>query len=133
MAQNWRSRVTDAFYTGNRDLLEELLESTNRQSLDYHTPNWSSPLTEAVMRENKDMVYQLLRAGADVDFPDEYSRTPLMLAADRANKEICLLLLNNGANVNATTNCSRGGQTALNYALRKSYPIYVLLFEHGAK
>ena len=128
MVDAWRRSVVDAVedavMSGNSIQLDELLNSTDRHSLDFHNaPQTSlalSPLQIAVVTDSYDVAKKLLNAGASAGENSDYCGfpSPLMLASEHGFPDMCRLLLSHGANVNqkqslAFTSCYF---TALHYA-----------------
>ena len=104
MADDWKQSVIDAVKTNDASKLDTLLKNTNeeRRYLDFKIGK-VSPLTCAIGKGQIDMVEQLLHAGASVEFPGPFNRTPLMEAAYHENTDICSLLLKHGANINVNS------------------------------
>ena len=73
---------------GNLDIIRDLLKNGASAGL-------NKALFEAVIMSNKDIVKELLNAGADVNYKNEYGKTPLSVA--KYNKEISDLLKFYGA------------------------------------
>jgi ankyrin repeat protein len=65
------------------------------------TSNKYYPLSIAARQNDVDMVRALVDAGAKLDAPDPYGRTPLIDAAWHGRRPVVELLLARGANVNA--------------------------------
>ena len=107
--------VMDAVDTYDCVQLDKLLKDIKGQDLDFNI-RFFSPLSKAAFRGHFQIAEQLLRAGASVDFRDDWGRTPLMLAAAQDNTDICLLLLTWGSDINVTDS-GHYKQTALHYAV----------------
>ena len=134
MAESWTINVKDAVERENGTQLQELLQSSNKQSLDF-TIGGLSPLTKAASYYTPKFVKQLLLAGANVDFADAAGETPLMVSAKFGNMRMCKLLLKNGANVNAR-NHRKDDLSVLCYSIRHercNYKTIALLLEYGAQ
>jgi len=92
----------------------------------------NTTLSEAVRTRHPDVVDELIRAGADVNAPNEAGITPLMTAVAFNVEDTIVLrrLLEAGADINAQ---DRGGGTALmaaaNYNREEAASV---LLEHGA-
>ena len=130
-ADNWQEFIFSAVCDGDAAKLQQLLNTTNEQSLDFCC-NFSSPLTKAVKAGDYVITEKLLLAGANVNFFHAEGCPGLMLAVQNGNMDICHLLLKHGADVHATEH--NGRHTASHYsACHGDLKIAALLLEHGAK
>ena len=135
MADAWRKNIEEALFSAivykRSSKLDELLKSSDRQSLDFQTGKIMSPLTWAVFQKSYDMVEKLLNAGASVDYG--IYDLPLVTAAMYGDICMCRLLINHGANVNKTDGFIVGDNTALYHAAGKGHgDVCRLLLNHGA-
>jgi ankyrin repeat protein len=85
-------------------------------------------LLEAIRRNDDSGVTVMIRAGADLNLPDEHGTTPLMHAALLAGPRVVRRLLDGGAAVNAA---NRFGATALMWAVSQPENV-ILLLQRGA-
>ena len=126
----------DAVYAQDSVQLDMLLQSTDKQDLDFVIDGWS-PLTAAISTGYKNMAEQFLNAGASVDFPSTFGKTPLMVCATKGHTAIACLLLDRGADVRRTANDKFNFErtyTALHYAARYGqYETAAVLLKHGAE
>ena len=127
----WRRNVMETVETQDGIQLQQLLQYSKQQSLDYSIGRYS-PLTRAACLKSCNIIEQLLLAGAHVDFPKDCGQTPLMITASNGNIHMSELLLKYDANVNAR-NHKKVYLSVLCYAVRVSNARTVaLLLEHGA-
>ena len=92
----------------------------------------SSPLSEAVKAANPELVEMLLKAGADVDAPNQDGETALMLAARTGSQGVAKELVAGGANVNAREEIPRADRAHAGRGGRVPAELAKLLIEHGA-
>lgn len=67
---------------------------SNDKSEDYYQFEGNTPLHAAVSSKNKGLVKFLIEIGADINFKDNFDKTPIMKAVFSGDKEMVLLLLN---------------------------------------
>ena len=122
----------DAVKKGDATLLSNVLKRNDINELDFHF-EISTPLTEAIWRKQKDTVKILLCAGAGVEYPDKFGRTPLMVCAKYGLTDIAGPLRHHGANVHTSMRKHYGFQ-ALHFAARHgTCDTAALLLNHGAE
>ena len=132
MADKWQQKVMDAVRRHDDAQLQQLLQNSDQQTLEYWIEG-DSPLTNAASCyiETCNIMEPLLLTGADVDFCDTWGETPLMIAARNGNIHLCKLLLKHGAKVNErNSRC----WSALHYAAWcRNVEVVALLLDHGAQ
>lgn len=89
-----------AIRSGNKEMVEYLLDSCSEISVNQSDSNWFSPLHIAAINGNFHIVKFLLLKNANVNSVNRDRQTPLHLAAQYGYCEIINLLLENGANIN---------------------------------
>ncbi|MBZ5602567.1 MAG: ankyrin repeat domain-containing protein [Acidobacteriia bacterium] len=123
-ALHWAAQKDDV------ELAKVLLEA--KAKIDVTTRlGAATPLFMACRSGNAAIIELLIKAGAEVNSPDEHGTTPLMMAAAAGNRDAVKVLIDHGANVNAREGVH--GQTALMFAaaLGRADAIRVLA-AHGA-
>ena len=138
MANEWKQNVMEAVERRDQATLEILLQSPDKQSLDFMIESHSqysrteshSPLTKAVRNCQSGIVEQLLCAGASVNFHVS-GKTPIGIAASEANTTLCKILLRYGPKVNSR---NKFGLTPLcSAAMYDMGEVAALLLEKGAQ
>ena len=126
---NKQTEVFQAVKEDDSTSLDKLLKSKDLETLDF--AHGCSPLTYAVEIRHYQIAKQLLCAGANVDFMDNYGRTPLTVAVRSGNLDMCHLFISYHVNVNAIGTAHR--TTALGVAaLWDRCEIASLLLDNGA-
>ncbi|XP_059610570.1 transient receptor potential channel pyrexia [Phlebotomus argentipes] len=113
------------------------LEILIKRGADVHTvyKDGRTALHAAIVKDNKswDCAKMLLRAGVDVNRPDNYGYTPVHLAALNEFSSCVHMLIEHGADITARTN---GGVSALSFIVRRTpevIPKYISKFDSSIK
>ncbi len=123
------SEIQEAARQGNRDKVQELLES-NPELVATKDSNGRTPLHLAAWQGHRDAVELLLNHKSDVNARDKAGDTPLHLAAGHGAQETVELLLARGAEVNAEDEL---GMTPLHKAVSlNQLETAEVLLSHGA-
>ena len=102
-------------------LLTVLIFSFSLSAQDIH---------QVVRQGDVNKIYDCLVAGADINAPDQYGRTPIMIAALIGNMKVVNYLIENKCDVNAA---DYKGRTALDYSIRmKNIKITEVLQKNNA-
>lgn len=99
------NQLIEAIMEGySKDLIELIINHYNidinaqyisNDKLDYYYQfEGNTPLHAAVSSRNKGLVKFLIEIGADINFKDNFDKTPIMKAVFSGDKEMVLLLLN---------------------------------------
>lgn len=87
--------------SGNKDMVEYLVNNYSELSVNQSDSNWYSPLHISVMTANIQITKFLLSKNANINSVNRDRQTPLHLAAQYGLCELIVLLLENGANINS--------------------------------
>lgn len=89
-----------AIRSGNKDMVEYLINNFSELSVNQSDSNWYSPLHISVMTDNIQITRFLLSKNANINNINRDKQTPLHLAAQYGLCEMITLLLENGAHIN---------------------------------
>ena len=138
----WRERAATAVYSDANSVLARLLDSPDKESLDFTEPFsfgiLSTPLCWALLARSFHVVKQLLEAGASVNYGENANKPLFIACVCSQNPDICRLLLRHGADVHGKDD---NGYQALYYAALSvvngnseiGLQIITLLLECGAQ
>lgn len=125
------SPLFEAAQQGGDAMVKLLLDKGAEVNYRSIRNDWT-PLMIAVAEKHESTSVLLIKAGADVNLPNEKGRTALMFAAIYGSVPITDLLLRNGANPNVVPSDNEG-KTALMAAASKGYKEVVeLLLKYNA-
>ncbi|MFT3915474.1 MAG: ankyrin repeat domain-containing protein [Anaeromyxobacteraceae bacterium] len=98
-------------------------------------PFTAAALVEAAQRGDLPTVRRFLRAGADVEAPDNLGRTPLVAAVDGGSREVAVALLEAGASLRGCTGSPAPGALSPLFAaaVRGNVELATLLLDRGAE
>lgn len=93
-------------------------------------------LYSSILNNNIEIAKLLIKAGADVEKPENHGVTPLMLACELDNIEIINVLIKAGANINLETNDKSNTALTIAYTVgsekyEESYDVLKLLIKAG--
>ena len=91
--------IHDAAREGNTDKVKSLL-AANPELVNATDPGGITPIHYAALRGHTEIVKILIKAGAQVDIPEQRGLTPIIGAIYFGHKEIAELLIAGGADIN---------------------------------